>query len=210
MHPPGRDFGEAVFDIPDRFQLLSQSYRRYQLNHLVQIIAFGENFNNLEPREIIKKSENVTFVHIASGRRISELLQVDGDVACEYVDEENDLHYQAVGKVNVIKNGRNIIGYILDETLVGKWEIILRNNETVYLPPVEYFSLELDDNDIFSNSSSQEEGYVFDMEIPDVWTITEYWPIRMKFTKNAIENWQYTLSRLVVSSSGEVNQQLSS
>ena len=210
MHPPGRDFGEAVFDMPDNFQLLSQSYRRYQLNHMMQMTIFGEKFKNLEPEEIIRNFENVTYVHIASGRRMSDLMEVDGDVACEYVDEENDLHYQAVGKVNVIKNGKNIIGYIVDETLGGKWEILLRNNETVYLHPVLYFIPELNETDFLSESSDQNEGYVFNIDAPDVWNITEYWPIRMKFTRNAIENWQYSLSRLVVNCNGEVNEHLSS
>ena len=48
MLPPGRDLGESVLDMPDHFQLLSQSYRRYQLNYLMQMITFGENFRNLE------------------------------------------------------------------------------------------------------------------------------------------------------------------
>ena len=106
MLPPGRDLGESVLDMPDHFQFLSQSYRRYQLNHLMQMITFGENFRNLEPQEIVKKSENGTYVHIASGQRMSDLMEVDEDVASEFVDEENDLHYQAVGKVNVTKNGK--------------------------------------------------------------------------------------------------------
>ena len=98
----------------------------------------------------------------------------------------------------------------MDQTLKGKWEILLRNNVTVYLPPVEYFTPSLNETDVLSENSVGNEGYVFDVEAPDVWTITEYWPIRMKFTRNAIENWLYSLSRLVVNGNNEVNQDLSS
>ena len=93
-NPPGQDLGEAEFDMPDHFVLLSQSYRRYQLGHLIQTIAFGEDFSLLEETEIITKSKNVTFVHIASGRRFEDLLQVQGDVASQYVDEEKDLFFR--------------------------------------------------------------------------------------------------------------------
>ena len=208
-NPPGQDLGEAEFDMPDHFVLLSQSYRRYQLGHLIQTIAFGEDFSLLEETEIITKSKNVTFVHIASGRRFEDFLQVQGDVASQYVDEEKDLFFSAVGKVNVVKNGKNIIGYIVDETFGGKWEILLRNNETIYLPPVKYV-LVTEEDDSSSCLSVLEEGYQFIIDESKEWNITEYWPIRMKFVKNAIENWQYSLSRLVVNTKGEVNQHLSS
>ena len=97
----------------------------------------------------------------------------------------------------------------MDETFGGKWEILLRNNETIYLPPVKYV-LVTEEDDSSSCLSVSEEGYQFIIDESKEWNITEYWPIRMKFVKNAIENWQYSLSRLVVNTKGEVNQHLSS
>ena len=72
------------------------------------------------------------------------------------------------------------------------------------------YVLVTEEDDSSSCLSVSEEGYQFIIDESKEWNITEYWPIRMKFVKNAIENWQYSLSRLVVNTKGEVNQHLSS
>ena len=80
-------------------------------------------------------SKKLTLIHIASQKRFKELLTKEESNATEFERKiEEDICIQTCcGKVNIVRDNKNIIGYILREIYVRKWKILLSNNEIIVI-----------------------------------------------------------------------------
>ena len=72
------------------------------------------------------------------------------------------------------------------------WTVKLMNGNVIVLPQVKF-------DDVI--------GYIYEdgMNGPH-WTITQYWPVCMKFTFGNQYNWQFILNRIVLSNNNIVAQ----
>lgn len=74
-------------------------------------------------------------MHICSRRRMEELFTLERESAVSF--KVNSALMTCSGKVNVCKNLKNIVGYVINETAT-KWEIQLANNIKLFLNKLEY------------------------------------------------------------------------
>ena len=65
-------------------------------------------------------------VNIVSKARYDMIFVKEGCCATEFLSKNNGIN-TARGKVNIMRNGRNILGYILEE-INTIWKIILKND----------------------------------------------------------------------------------
>ena len=117
-------------------RLGSQSYRDISTSYLLELTIFGKNKCNLKQREIVYKTKKIMIVNIASKARFDELFIKEGRSATEFSNKHNGIH-TASGKVNILRNGKNIIGYILEETNTV-WKIILMNHQFIWIDAPKY------------------------------------------------------------------------
>ena len=106
------------------------------MSYLLQLTIFGNKGSNLKCNEMIYKSTKTMLVHIASKQRMDSLLKKEDCCATEYPTKNKGI-ITASGKVNIIRNEKNILGYILEESN-SKWKIILKNNKMIWIDIPKY------------------------------------------------------------------------
>ena len=146
---------------------------------------------------MVQKSKNVSILHIASMKRMKTLFTLSDLCAVDF--SIGEIRHACCGKVSVVCNGKREIGYIMDEK-GDKWKILLRTNRVICIPKVKM--LHDDDGNFVS--------YIYnDISSQKKWNTTMYWPIRMKFSVNAVQKWQYMINHITLKK-GTVLIQLSS
>ena len=108
------------------------------------------------------------------------------------------IRYSCCGRVNLVRREKSEIGYIMEEK-DGKWKVQMGNNKVIIVPRVRRM---YDDHGNFID-------YMYDNINQRKWIVNMYWPIRMKFNVNSVENWQYMLNR-IVTKNGKIVHQISS
>ena len=142
--------------------LQSQTYCELKLSYLLELTIFGNQFSKLKRSEIISKNKKIMLVHIASKKRIDLLFQKESSCATEFliVKDGRENIFGCCGKVSILKNGRNILGYILEERN-RKWNVLLSNNKMIWLDEPEFCSIT--NNYIFRSKRGM--------------LVKKYWPI---------------------------------
>ena len=72
-----RRIGKEVVDVGD------QVLRTFVVSLPLQTTIFGDKYNKLKVREVVRDTNNTLLIHIASKKRIEELLTVSGQCAVD-------------------------------------------------------------------------------------------------------------------------------
>ena len=180
---PRKEVSSMVYTFGnEKVHIHSQTYREFRFSYLLEITIFGRDFSNMKRNELISNTKKQVLLHVSSQNRMKKLFSKEELNATEFVMEKDDSKYvhTCCAKVNIIKNGRNIIGYILNESR-GKWKILLSNNTIIYKSPVKY------------NFKKKEYIYNGDGEF----VISYYWPIRILVRKQG-RGIRITFNRLAI------------
>ena len=122
---------KIVYFGSERVQLRAQVFRTFALTDLLSVCVLGPNHCKLKESEIQVETKKQFTAYIASRRRAMEIFAMEGLCA---VDFKYPQHNRSIcGKVNIFKNGRNMIGYILDEDEDGMWQILMSSQEAIWL-----------------------------------------------------------------------------
>lgn len=160
--------------------LHSQSYRDIKLSYILELTIFGQGYNNLLKKEIIKKTNKTMLVHIASKERMDVLFSKEDYCATEFVIKTfGGGIVTTAGKVNVLRYGKNMQGYILKQKY-NKWLVLFLDDSTAWI-----------DIPLYCNDSHR---YKFNCKKGNN-QITEYWPIRI-IIKLKGGGLRFTLNRL--------------
>ena len=100
-------------------------------------------------------------VNVASEERFDMLFVKERCCATEFPNNLNGI-ITACGNINIMRNGENISGYILEETKII-WKIILKNDKLMWIDAAKYFHVSY--------------HYIFKPKKGII--ITMYWPIRI-------------------------------
>ena len=178
MRKPRRlQSSQTVYFGKEEVKVLSQTYRCMYVQIMLRWALFGINNSRLTKDELIYKSKRVLILHFASLSHLKEIFSLAGLCGMEFLNvSTNHLHF-CCGKVNVKRNGRNILGYVLEES-ARLWTVQLRNNEIVKLRKTRY-----------TNGK-----YIYG-ELG----ITCYWPVR--FLLRSSGDCKFTLNRVAVDKS---------
>ena len=135
--PPRRTLASLTYKFGKEWvKLQSQSYRDIQMSYLLKLTIFGPNKCNLKSNEVVYKTKKIMVVNIASKKRFDMLFVKEGCCVTEFTIKSNGI-ITACGKVNIMRNGKNIIGYILEETKMI-WKIILKNDHLIWTDAPKY------------------------------------------------------------------------
>ena len=165
----------------EKVELNSQTLRTLYIPYLLQRCMFGKDFCKLRKYELIRKTNRQVLIHIASQRRMRDLFTLEDRCAVEFkVRVEGICVYKKTcgGKVNILIDNKNIIGYIVDESN-GRWKIQLASNRTIWLNMVRL--------------NADMPGY-YEYNTWKATRITTYWPIRLLVYTNG--NCKLTLNRI--------------
>ena len=167
MKAPRRELSAMVYVFgSERIELLSKTYRVFYMSDLLKECIFGDNFSKLKKSEILTRSKRQVLIHIASNARIKKLFSLNSFTSvCETL---NGKVYSCAGKVSVIKNGREMLGYILSES-GNSIKVVLANNTTV----------ELDRPKFRYSENTNKFQYIFPSAPARRYRIIEYNPIRI-------------------------------
>ena len=166
----------------ERVRIDSQTYRTFSLSFLLGVSIFGEEYCNFYEYETIMRTKKLILFHISSQRRMRDLFAVENQYATEH--NVQGVKKTCCGKVNMKDTeGRNILGYILDET-ARRWKIILENNKQIWIDRITY---NIEENRYLYASQRDRECQ---------WSITEYWPIRILINLNG--NFKITFNRIAI------------
>jgi len=103
---------------------------------------------------------NQAIIHIALRQRMEEIFSICG---LKWITHHHDgLQYITCAKVVCMKNNKEIIGYIVDETR-EKWRVQLINNEVKCVNKLE-----------FDTASGE---YLFVISLENGTYITKYWTV---------------------------------
>lgn len=171
----------------------THSYCRAYMSPIMFHCIFGKDLCNLHTTEIIYRKKKCVVVHIASMQRIAEIFTVRG--LCGVTLDMSGIKHSCAGKVNVVRNGMNVSGFVMKERR-SRWSLVLANKEEVTLKRVRW---------------DDEQAYIYDESSRNSRSlrITSYSPIRMKFVEGCQNNWQTMWCRCALRD-GEIVQQLSS
>ena len=128
------------------------------------------------------RTKKLILFHISSQRRMRDLLTMENQYATEH--NMKGVKKTCCGKVNMKDTeGKNILGYILDET-ARQWKIILENNKQIWINRITY---NIEENRYLYTSQRNREFQ---------WSIKEYWPIRILINLNG--NFKITFNRIAI------------
>lgn len=192
MREAGRNLSQRSYSMSFpgvRSQVGRQYFRRSYMSPIIHKILFGEGYSNLKDNELIKKVKKSAIVHIASRDRMKQLFCMNDLCGVNFIIDE--FNYNCSGKVKVVRDGRNLIGFIMKERR-DKWTVKMMNGDVKVLPRV----------------NCNDSGYIYanDNRRTNAWTISYYWPICMKFSFHCQHNWQFMLCRVVLRRNTIVSQ----
>lgn len=200
MNGPSRNMSEKQYAMgcAKKTKVGSQSFRRTSMEYLIHLCLFGHDYTKLHKKEIIHKRKGSTIVHIASLKRLKKLFTMSGKCAIDF--SVNGLVYNCAGKVNIIRNGRNVTGFIIEEEGRCFWKVQLSStSEVVTVMKAKYVWNAVDGG-----------KYVYPHSASHGMKVTYYWPVRMKFQHNGIDNWSFLLNRIVYNERNNIIVQKSS
>ena len=156
----------------ERVVLYSQHHRTFFLNHLLKVSIFGSPlFSTLSQHELIHRTKRQVVLHLLSHKRIESLFKFGGLSAVTF--EKNGMKHLCCGKVNLIRGGKNMIGYIVDEEVNDlKIRIEGEENNVICLCRPEYNVV--DGKYIYDTSLKSKDTYV----------ISQLWPVRFKINNS--------------------------
>ena len=125
----------------------------------------------------------MVIIHIASLQRIKMLFTLSGLCAVDFTIA--GLRRTCCGKVNLIKDNKYETGYIIEEK-GSKWKIMLSTNKYINVQKVP----------MVRDRDGNFERYEYKHNSKRKWTVTMYWPIKMKFLTNDVENWKFMLNHI--------------
>ena len=171
---------------------------------LIEII-FGSSFSSPYIQEsIVYRSKKCVIMYFNSYNAINTLLNINNLSPIDFMRKK--LRYICCGKVNVKKNDRNITGYVLDEDQYNL-KVLLRDDLCIKVKKPKIISFVGTDEKIKTVLYQYEEITADNM---DRYVITEFWPIRIRIMKNAMDNMIYLINRLVLKEDIKIHQVLSS
>ena len=133
--PKSKMCSKTVWFGHEHVLILSQTFRRLFINSLIVVIFLGDNYSKMEEGERVYKTKRVTILHLSCLTRMKEIFMVADLCAVSILNISSNNTHTCCGKVNTIKDGKNLIGYILDE-VDNKWCVMLANNKMVQLNKV--------------------------------------------------------------------------
>jgi len=85
---------------------------------------FGKHYHNFKKYEIMTKTKKIILLHNASQAQLKELFTIHGQCTTEFEDNDNNaIRLRTCSrKVNMRKNGKTCLGYILDENET-QWKV---------------------------------------------------------------------------------------
>ena len=183
VRPPkkGLSLKSYVFG-KERVVLRLQKHRRLYVNLLLRNTLFGINLCKMRGEEIVYQTKRTSVLHIASQSRMKEIFTLNGLSSVGFSSGERTL--SCCGKVNVVVQGRNMIGYIMSES-PRHWKVQLGNKEARYIQKPVYVK--------------EFHQYHFSQREP---RITEYWPIRLKISNSG--DTTYTINRISFDSTSHI------
>ena len=166
----------------------SQLFRKFFLNHLLQVTFFGLNYSSLFDHEIVHRTKATVIIHIASKARMVDLFECNKVRPFEYKKKDDDKNDEertiqtCSGKViikekNTEKEG---VGYIMEEDRYDGTIIILMESGIEFRMKQPVYDGLLGSWDV---SHCNDDSY----------EIIEYHPIRIKVLKSG--NCQMTLNK---------------
>ena len=105
---------------------------------------------------------------------------------------KHDLKYMCCGKVEVKKNNKRIIGYVMDEDEENYYVLLNNCFRIQVLRPIVVKTFH--DN---GNVKSVHYEYTNVVSV-DGYVISKFSPVRIKFMKNALDNCQFILNKAVL------------
>lgn len=164
----------------ERVTLMSQAYREMPFSYLLELTIFGQNYSKLNKKEIILNGKKTMLLHISSKQRMNYIFKKEASCATEFTtkNQKNNIIHGCCGKVNILRNGQNVLGYILAETKT-KWHCLLATNELIKLDVPTF--------------NKDENKYIFPINFCN--QVTMYWPIRILLRKNG-GGFKITLNRI--------------
>jgi hypothetical protein len=164
----------------ERIKLGYQVFRSFFINHLLKLSFLGPNNCKLNDNEIVHRYKKSVVVHIASMKRVIDLFRMNGVCAFEF--KKNDFLVSCSGRVSVRKRmqrtGQEGIGYILKDN-----SVLLETGQ-------ELMNIKLP----IYNAGNGEWDY--NRAGNDEYTITEYWPIRLRLNDSG--NCQMTFNKVIL------------
>ena len=164
----------------EKFEEGVQVFRKFYMNLLLKNLLLGTNLCKLKQHEIIHRSKKVTYVYIASRKRMISLFSLKQLSYFEFFDiqnrndEEQESVHTIAGKVSVkyLSNGLVGIGYVVNENENGEQlEVLMEDDSFV----------------VFPNSPRLNEDGVWELgqrgscpNNDEQYEIIEFHPIRMK------------------------------
>ena len=184
---------KVVFFRKEEVKLLSQTFRSMYMSLLLRRTLFGLKNDRLLKGEMVYQSKKVVIIHFSSLERLKEIFTVAGLCGMEFLNVATCHRHFACGKVSVKRNGRNMVGYVLEESR-RLWTVLLWNNEKVKLRRPMY----RDGVYLYANCGRD-----------DRLVITYFWPVR--FMIRCSGECKFTLNRVAIDSpTGEIVSQHSS
>ena len=148
----------------EQVQLRSQVYRAIHLNYLLKLTLFGSDFSKLFNYEVVERTNEQVLIHLASKRRVNEILSIYGLSASSH--HMNGIDYCCCAKVNAEENNRSITGYVIDEDMYS-FTLRLETNEIAIVSRPSYDA----EQGIYCFGSGWKGCNL---------VITEYCPVRLK------------------------------
>ena len=170
----------------ERVQLRSQVYRAIHLNYLLKLTLFGSEFSNLFNYEVIERTKKQVLIHLASKRRVNEILSIYGLSASSH--HMNGIDYCCCAKVNAEENNRSITGYVIDEDMYS-FTLRLETNEIAMVSRPSYDA----EQGIYCFGSGWKGCNL---------VITEYCPVRLKINNSG--HIVFTINRIAFDDSDKL------
>ena len=148
----------------ERVVCRNEVVRKMRFSHMLGLSLFGREHKKLKAKEIVQRMKTGVVAHIATRRRMVELFTMNLMCACEC--EAKGINYSCGGKVAIEKNGRQSIGYVMNESDDGWLEVVTRNRHSSIWVMKPMFD---DEKNMHVYHKGGSRGY----------KVVQYWPIRI-------------------------------
>ena len=148
----------------ERVVCRNEVVRKMRFSHILGLSLFGGEYKKLKAKEIVQRMKTGVVVHIATRRRMVKLFTMNSMCACEC--EAKGIDYSCAGKVAIEKNGRQSIGYIMNERDDGWLEVVTRNRHSSIWVMKPIFD-------------DEKKLYVYPKGGCGGYKVVQYWPIRI-------------------------------
>ena len=131
------------------------------------VALFGKEGKYFKGGEIVETTQNTTVVHIASLHRMMEIFTINS--LCASNCEWKGLCYSYSSKVSIERNGRESIGYVMEEDDDNWFVAVQIETERMCVPKGRYDSTNM--------------KYVYPYVPHGKYKVKQYWPIRLLIRK---------------------------